>query len=328
MTHDTRYRWRLLRAGPLRLDGGSMFGVVPRVLWSKLATPDELGRITLGHNCLLLERIGNGAGPKRILIETGSGDPQKFDPKTRAIFGLTDYWIKNAIEEAGSTCEQIDHVIVSHLHFDHAGGLTRRAGPDEKPDWLPPGGSKDHGVKLAFPNALITVQRREWEDALANRSVMTRTYLRDHLEPICDRLHLVDAPPPFEPGMTLERDQLPASSLREREIQLLPGIRAFLVPGHTWGQHAIRFTDEENRAIAFTPDVLPTVNHVGAAYNMAYDVEPYLSTITRHWFLEEAVNNNWILVLDHEPDHPLQRVRRDGKGWYKLATANPVANPG
>ena len=306
-----------------------MFGVVPRVLWSKLTAPDEMGRITLGHNCLLLERIGDIAGPKNILIETGSGDPQKFDAKTRNIFGLTDFWIKNALEEAGITCEQIDHVIVSHLHFDHAGGLTRRALPGEKPDWIAPDAPADRGVKLTFPNAPITVQRREWEDATANRSVMTRTYLRDHLEPIRERLRLIEAPRPFEPGAILERDQLPATSLRDREIEVLPGISVFLVPGHTWGQHAIRFTDEQNRAIVFTPDILPTANHVGAAYNMAYDVEPYMSTICRHWFLEEATTNNWLLVLDHEPDQPLRRVRRDGKGWYELSAdrstgASPV----
>jgi len=318
VVNETRYRWRLLRAGPLRLDGGSMFGVVPRVLWSKLTAPDESGRILLGHNCLLLERIGAGAGPRRILIETGSGDPQKFDAKTRGIFGLTDYWVKNAIEEAGLTCEQIDHVIVSHLHFDHAGGLTRRALPDEAPDWLPTNAPKDQGIKLTFPNAPITVQRREWEDALANRSVMTRTYLRENLEPIRERVQLIDAPPPFEANHLPQRDELPTTALKDRELRVLPGISVFLVPGHTWGQHAIRFTDENGHAVVFTPDVLPTANHVGAAYNMAYDVEPYISTVCRHWFLEETVVNDWMLVLDHEPSNPLQRVRRDGKGWYEL----------
>jgi glyoxylase-like metal-dependent hydrolase (beta-lactamase superfamily II) len=319
------YRWRLLRAGPLRLDGGSMFGVVPRVLWSKLTAPDESGRILLGHNCLLLERLNDGAGPKRILIETGSGDPQKFDPKTRAIFGLTDYWIKSAIEEAGLTCEQIDHVIVSHLHFDHAGGLTRRAVANEKPDWLPPKAAMDQGIKLTFPNAPITVQRREWEDALANRSVMTRTYLRENLEPIRERVQLIETPPPFEAGHVPQRDALPTSALHDREVQVLPGIFVFLVPGHTWGQHAIRFIDERGQAVVFTPDILPTAHHVGAAYNMAYDVDPFMSTVCRHWFLEEAARNDWLLVLDHEPDQPLQRVRRDGKGWYELA-AVPIEN--
>ena len=81
-----------------------MFGVVPRVLWSKLAPPDEMGRILLGHNCLLLRRVGAGAGPQNILIETGSGDPQKFDSKTRSIFGLGEYWIEKAIQEAGLSC--------------------------------------------------------------------------------------------------------------------------------------------------------------------------------------------------------------------------------
>lgn len=294
-----------------------MFGVVPRAVWSRLSPPDEAGRILLGHNCLLLERVGRGSGPKTILIETGSGDPKKFDDKTRGIFGLGDYWIKTAVEEAGLPCELIDHVIVSHLHFDHAGGLTRRALQDEKPDWISE--NQTFGIKLTFPNASITVQRREWEDATVNRSVMTRTYLRENLEPIRERLHLVEAPAPFPAGYMPGRDERPRTRVHEREIEVLPGIFVFLVPGHTWGQHAIRFADERGRAVVFTPDVLPTANHVGAAYNMAYDVEPFISTVTRRWFLKEALTNDWLLVLDHEPRQPCQRVRRDGKGWYQLA---------
>ncbi|HEX4793850.1 MAG TPA: MBL fold metallo-hydrolase [Humisphaera sp.] len=312
------YRWKLLRAGPLRLDGGSMFGVVPRALWSKAAEPDEIGRILLGHNCLLLERADGGTGPRRILIETGSGDPQKYGPKTRSIFGLTDQWIETAIAEAGLTCDQIEQVIVSHLHFDHAGGVTRAARNGEQPDWIPPGAKPQAGLKLTFPNAPIFVQRLEWEDALINRSVMTRTYLREHLDPIRDRVRLIDAPPPFEAGYVPKRDELPRSSVAQRQVEILPGIFVLLVPGHTWGQQTIRFTDERGQQIVFTPDLLPTANHVGAAYNMAYDVEPYMSTVCRHWFLEEAAAGDWLLVLDHEPHHPLQRVKRDGKGWYQL----------
>jgi glyoxylase-like metal-dependent hydrolase (beta-lactamase superfamily II) len=305
MNHP-RYRFTLLRAGPLRLDGGSMFGVVPRVLWSKLAPPDDCGRILLGHNCLLLEPVDIGNKPRHILIETGSGDPQKYDEKTRRIFGLEDTWIKTSIEATGLRCEQIERVIVSHLHFDHAGGLTRRAADGETPDWLPPGGGP--GLQLTFPNAQIILQRREWEDALLNRSVMTRTYLREHLDP-----------PACAAGYVPQRDELPTTSVHERKLEVLPGIFVFAVPGHTWGQQAISFTDDLGRQVVFTPDVLPTARHVGAAYNMAYDVEPFISTVSRHWFLEEAVTNNWLLVLDHEPDHPGQRVRRDGKGWYELA---------
>jgi len=92
----------------------------------------------------------------------------------------------------------------------------------------------------------------------------------------------------------------------------------FLVPGHTWGQQAVLFTDDRGRTVVFTPDVMPSVWHVGAAYNLAYDVEPYVSMVTRRWFLQAAVENGWVLHLDHEPGNPLQRAEYDGKGWFKL----------
>jgi len=142
--------------------------------------------------------------------------------------------------------------------------------------------------------------------------------LRDHLEPIQDRVRLAESPPPFPSGYRPRRDELPRSEWASRETEVLPGIHVFLVPGHTWGQQAIRFTDTRGQSVVFCPDVMPTVNHVGSAYNMAYDVEPYVSTVSRHWFLESAAQQDWLLVLDHESGNPLQRVRRDGKGWYEL----------
>ena len=313
-----RYAWRLLRAGPIRLDGGGMFGVVHSAIWSRSFTPDELGRITLAHNCLLLDRQGGGIGPRRVLIETGSGD--KFSPKLRKIYGLEDYSIIDALVDAGCACEQIDHVIVSHLHFDHAGGVTRRAREGETEDWsgAPADRAWNPGVKLTFSNARITVQRREWEDAMANRSVMSRTYLPENLEPIRDRVDLVDSSPPFPAGVIPDRDTAPPEPLESREDQVLPGIHVFLVPGHTWGQQAIRFTDDRGRRVVFTPDVMPTSHHVGVSYSIAYDVEPYTTSVTKSWFLKAAVENDWLLVLDHEPENPCQRVRPDGKGWYQL----------
>jgi glyoxylase-like metal-dependent hydrolase (beta-lactamase superfamily II) len=311
------YDWRLLRAGPLWLDGGSMFGVIPRVIWSRAVATDEAGRIEVAHNCLLLAphaglgASGDDADSFRgrrdlVLIETGSGN--KFDAKSRAIFGLTDYTVIDALAEVAVSCESVGHVIPTHLHFDHAGGLTRRtAGSD--------------AVTPTFASAEVIVQRREWADANANRSVMTRTYLRENLEPIRERVRLIDSPAPFPAGHVPDRDETPAGRLDDRVTRILPGIDVFNVPGHTWGQQAVRFTDAAGRTVVFTPDVLPTAHHVGAAYNMAYDVEPYTSTVTRRWFLEAAVEGGWLLVLVHDPGAAVYRAARDGKGWYHLVPA-------
>jgi glyoxylase-like metal-dependent hydrolase (beta-lactamase superfamily II) len=335
VTAPVRYRWQLLRAGPLRLDGGSMFGVVPRALWSRLTPPDEEGRIRLAHNCLLLQPANKDEGgrmkderaqdrapssfsldPSSLLIETGSGD--KFDAKMRRIFGLSEYSITDALLEADCRPDDLRHVIVSHLHFDHAGGLARRAREGETPDWRPAKEPNAAGVMRTFSNAEVIVQRREWEDAIANNAVMTRTYLRENLEPIREQLRLIDSPRPFPPGYWPAKDEPPPQPLAARATLVLPGIDVFLIPGHTRGQQAIRFADDRGRTVVFTADILPTIHHGGAAYNMAYDVEPYLSTVNRRWLLEEAARGDWLLVLDHEPDTPCVRVRADGKGWFKL----------
>ena len=325
----TTYSWRLLRAGRFKLDGGSMFGLVPRVVWSRTIQPDDRGRIGVQTNCLLLERSGPAApsdqplpSPKLMLIETGSGD--KMDPKSREIFELESRSILDALHEVDCDPQSIDLVTATHLHFDHAGGLTRLARPGEKPDWTGPGSAgKDHGVKLSFPNAPIIAQSREWSDALANRSVMTRTYFRDHLEPIRERLILVDSPRPYAPGAILDRDAAPLAPVSLRETPVAEGVGVFLVPGHTWGQQAIKFTDTKGRIVVFVPDVMPTIHHVGAAYSLGYDVEPYTSMLSRRWFLEAAAEENWLLVLDHEPGNPCQRVTRNDKGWFDLVPDAP-----
>src|SRR3954467_5374954 len=109
-----RYQCKPLRAGPLKLDGGGMFGLIPRVVWSKAIAPDDKHRITVAHNCLLLTRTDESNKTHRVLIETGSGD--KLDAKMRDIFGLTDYTIVEALRDANCRCEDINHVIASHLH--------------------------------------------------------------------------------------------------------------------------------------------------------------------------------------------------------------------
>jgi glyoxylase-like metal-dependent hydrolase (beta-lactamase superfamily II) len=316
-----------------------MFGLVPRVVWSRTVPPDERGRIEVEHNCLLLEpghgpahgsgrgRTGGGAPGARgtVLIEVGTGN--KLDARSRDIFAMGERWIGDALAEVGTRPEEVADVVVSHLHFDHAGALTRRVREGESPEWVGPasafvGSGGEAGVVRTFANATVHVQAREWADAQANRSVMTRTYFPDHLGVYAgaarERVRLVDSARPFPIGATPDRDQGPMGSAVQRSTEVLPGVRVFLVPGHTWGQQAVMFTDTAGRTVVFVPDVMPTVNHVGAAYSLGYDVEPYTSMVTRRWLLEEAAAGDWLLVLDHEPGNPCQRVRADGKGWWRL----------
>jgi len=334
-----RWKFTLLRAASFKLDGGSMFGLIPRTVWSRSVATDDKGRITLQHNCLLLERIGDsGGGPARVLIEVGTGD--KLDPKMREIFSLETNpatgrprTIVDALAEVGISPESIDAIAITHLHFDHAGALTRLPRPGEQPEFAftagtdgGGGSSQSGGCCLTFPRAAVYTQRRECADARANHSVMTRTYYPDHLSPVESKFVLIDSPRPFPIGFTPGRDDLPPMPVELRQTELWPGagISVFLVPGHTWGQQAIKFTEPapeaggKGRTIVFTPDVMPTIHHVGAAYSLAYDVEPYTSMVTRRWFLTEGAAGNWVLCLDHEPGHPLVRVRENGREWFDL----------
>ena len=277
-THQ--WSWRLLRAGAFRLDGGSMFGVVPKPLWSKLAPPDEQNRIPLQTNCLLLDD-----GSTKVLIETGYGD--KWAEKERGFFALEERTIVDALREISIEPAEIDHVVVSHLHFDHAGGLTE-LGLEEK-------------IVPVFVNATVHTQEREWEDALANRSTMTRTYLRNHLDPIADRVRCA-----------------------EGAGEILPGISVEPMPGHTWGQHAIRFHDERG-VVCFPGDVMPTANHVGLAFSMGYDMEPYTNLQSKRGLLKRAASEGWRLALDHEPGDPVVTVHGDPEkaGKYELRSVRP-----
>lgn len=310
-----------------------MFGLIPRTVWSRSVPADDRGRITVQHNCLLLERSGDAppecpSAPKLAMIEVGTGD--KLDAKSKDLFALSDRTVLDALHEVRCDAASIGAVVTTHLHFDHSGALTRLCRAGETPDWTGTasgmaGSRADHGVKRTFPAATVYAQSREWDDALANRSVMTRTYFADHLHPLREQVRLVDSPRPFPTGLVPGRDDAPLGTALQRSTPLpgLPGVHVFLAPGHTWGQQAVWFEDTKGRRVVFTPDVMPTAAHVGATYNLAYDVEPYTSMTTRRWYLNDAADGDWLLVLDHEPGNPVRRVRANQKGWYELVPDAP-----
>ncbi len=243
-----------------------MFGVVPKTIWSTLAEPDERNRIALQTNCLLLDD-----GSQKVLIETGYGE--KWSDKERAIYDLQRRTVIDALREVGCEPDQINFVIVTHLHFDHAGGLTVL---------------NDSGESIpAFPNAKVIAQQVEWDDAQANKSTMTRTYLRTHLDPIADRVQLVNG-----------------------EKEALPGVIVWPMVGHTWGQQAVRF-DDGHGIVCFPGDVMPTANHVGPSFNMGYDMLPYQNMLSKQSLLERAEHERWRIVIDHEPGDPVRRVASD-----------------
>ncbi len=264
-------RLTVLDAGTLWLDGGAMFGVVPKPLWSRERPPDEANRIRLGMNVLLVDD-----GRERILVDTGAGTD--WDPKPKSIYRLEPKGAAEILAPAGLTPDDVDLVVCSHLHFDHAGGNTRRSATGA---WVP-----------AFPNATYVVQRGELEFARWRNERIRASYVADHFEPLVaeGRVRFV-----------------------EGEVSPRPRLSLRLAPGHTpWMQ--VPVIDAGERKVAFLADLVPTASHLPYPWVMGYDVEPLRTLESKRRLLPEAHREGWIVVFEHDRDRPAAVLReRDGR---------------
>jgi len=265
-------RVRFYCGGRLSLDGGAMFGIIPKPLWSRSVRCDERNRIPLTTTCLLVETAG-----RRVLIETGVGG--KYDAKDREIFALSDAWLLDSLAADGVSVDSIDTVILTHLHFDHAGGVS----------CLDANGS----IVPTFPAARFVVQRGEWDDAVAGHFVMTGTYRRENLEPLeqSGRMELIDG-----------------------EAEIAPGVSVLPLPGHTRHQQGVLIRGG-GRTLLQPADLLPTAAHVGLRWNMAYDLLPYENMRTKSRMLEAAQAGDWTIVTAQDPDWQAWRVQRTDRGF-------------
>jgi glyoxylase-like metal-dependent hydrolase (beta-lactamase superfamily II) len=268
-------RLRLLNAGDFRLDGGAMHGVVPKTLWSTLVPCDAENRVSYSTGCLLVE--GNG---RRILIETGNGD--KHSAKERRIYAFDDRTVVTALAGVGLPPEAIDLVVLTHLHFDHAGGATRlEAG----------------ALRPTFPRARYVVQARELEDAAHPHERNRASYQeRDFL--------------PLSAAGVLD--------LVEGEVEVAPGVRVLPTPGHTRGHQSVLVDGGGARAL-FPGDVVPTSVHVRLPFIMAYDLEPAVTLDTKRALLARAVAEGWLLCFGHDPEVDAVRLRHDEQGRPEIA---------
>ncbi len=274
-------RCHTLEGGLQRLDGGAMFGVVPKPLWERAIAPDERNRIPLGMRCLLVEHPDG-----LVLIDTAVGT--KDDAKFRGIYGIENpgrvggSQLEDAILETGHRPEDVRFVINTHLHFDHAGGNTTA---------LPPAAGEPHGaVRPAFPKATYVMQRGELEFARKTNERTRASYLADNFEPVATsgRLRLLNG------------DQ-----------EILPGIQARLTPGHVPWHQAVLVTSGGETA-AFVADLVPTSAHLRLPWIMSYDLEPLRSLETKRAILREAAQEGWRLVFEHDPAIAWGRLVRRG----------------
>jgi glyoxylase-like metal-dependent hydrolase (beta-lactamase superfamily II) len=252
---------RHIHSGNFYLDGGAMFGVVPKPLWERKSPPDSRNRIRLAANSLLV-RTSN----KNILIETGNGT--KWTPKLRDIYAIDegDPLTQN-LATAGVSPTQVDLVINTHLHFDHAGGNTRLL--------------DDHAVP-SFPNAQYIVQAEEFAHA-ANPTERDRaSYFEDNFLPM---------------------RQSEQWKLISGDSEILPGISVVRIPGHNRSIQAVQLTGG-GKTVFFVADLFPTRHHLPLAWIMAYDLYPLQTLETKRKWMRTIVEDGWIVVFGHDPDVP------------------------
>jgi glyoxylase-like metal-dependent hydrolase (beta-lactamase superfamily II) len=278
-----RLRCHALEGGRQRLDGGAMFGVVPRSLWKTRIEPDDRNRIPLAMRCLLVEHPQG-----LVLIDTGLGN--KEDPKFLDIYGVENgglegaTQLEDALASVGHLPADVRWVVNTHLHFDHAGGNTT-IDPDLVHD------PRRH-VRPAFPNATYVVQRGELEFARRANERTRASYLPPNFEPIAaaDRWRLVDG-----------------------EAEILPGISVRPTPGHVPFHQAVLVRDGGETA-AFMADLIPTAAHLPLPWIMGYDLEPLRTLESKRAFLADAVAGGWRLVFEHDPAIAWAFPAADGKG--------------
>ncbi|HEY3197972.1 MAG TPA: MBL fold metallo-hydrolase [Nitrospirales bacterium] len=261
--------------GRFRLDGGAMFGVVPKVIWQRCCQPDDQNRIQLGLNCLLIR-----SGRKNVLIDTGLGD--KEDAKFQEMFAVERIPpLRDSLKAQGLSPEDIYMVINTHLHFDHAGGNTVR---------------EEGSVVPTFPKAKYIVQRGEYEDAARANERTRASYRRENFTPVAhvDQWEFVDG-----------------------ETEVLPGVTVMVTEGHTRCHQSIKI-ESEGQVAFYLGDLIPTVSHLPLPYIMGYDLYPLQTLETKRWVLDRALNENWLLVFEHDPRVVMGRVRKDIEGKYYL----------
>jgi glyoxylase-like metal-dependent hydrolase (beta-lactamase superfamily II) len=267
-----------IQAGGQKLDGGAMFGVVPKPLWEKRIRADERNRIQLGMRCLLVEHPSG-----LILIDTGAGN--KEDDKFKDIYGLENEGVGGAtmledgLAQIGVTPDDVVMVINTHLHFDHAGGNTRSG--------------RDGSVEISFPNATYIVKRGEYEYATNTNERTAASYFERNFAPV-------------EAAGKIE--------FVSREKEIVKWIRVIPTPGHTPYHQSILIESVGERAL-YLGDLAPTAAHLPLAWIMGYDVEPLVTLETKRRILKQAMEEDWLLIFEHDATTAWGRVEHDGKAY-------------
>lgn len=268
-----------VNSGRFKLDGGAMFGVVPKTLWNKTNPADANNLIDMSMRCLLIENRN-----RLILIDTGIGDKQ-----SEKFFG--HYYLQrgenleNSLKKYGFHPDDITDVFLTHLHFDHCGGSIR---------W----NATRTGYEPAFKNALFWSNPAHWQWATQPNAREKASFLKENILPLQESGQLKFIPPPGE-----------GAYLPETEL----GFGILFVDGHTEKQMLPHLT-YRGKTLVFTADLIPTTGHIPLPYVMGYDTRPLLTLEEKALFLEKVVENQYFLFLEHDPVHEICTLQHTEKG--------------
>jgi glyoxylase-like metal-dependent hydrolase (beta-lactamase superfamily II) len=268
----------LIDTGTFKLDGGAMFGVVPKVLWQKLIPPDDTNRIEMGMRCLLIE-----TEDRLILVDTGIGNKQKgnfikhFSP-------LNTHLLLDNLHKKGFSNEDITDVILTHLHFDHAGGAICL--------------NDENRSVPAFPKATYWVSDIQWNAAVNPTIKEAPSFLIENFLPLKEWKKIKFIP------------------CTKEDYIFIPGLTLRFIHGHSAGM-MLPIIKTSNQSFVFCTDLIPTIHHLSLSYIIAYDIQP-LETITeRKILIEEALINNYVLIFEHDIDNECVNLFRQEDGRIK-----------
>ena len=269
------YRLYPILTSQFRLDGGAMFGIIPKTLWEKKMPSDELNRIQMVTRSLLL--VSND---KRILIDTGNGD--KWQEKFNKIYEIDTKSVSldSSLAEVGFTAKDITDVICTHLHFDHIGGNTK---------------IENGKIVPSFTNAKYWMSKSNWEAANSPSEKDLGSFMQDDW------------------AVLVENDMI---NFVKENMQFLPNIDFIISNGHTPGMILPVISDNSN-VLVYGADLIPTSAHIPLPWVMAYDVQPTVTIKEKKQLYIDAVDKNWMLFFEHDPDTVACTIQHDGKHYKK-----------
>jgi glyoxylase-like metal-dependent hydrolase (beta-lactamase superfamily II) len=277
----------VVHAGFLKLDGGAMFGIVPKRMWEKLNPPDDKNLTTWAMRCLLIE-----TADRKILIDTGLGD--KFDDKFRSHFephGSEN--LVSSLENFSFSTDDITDVFLTHLHFDHCGGALKRSETGE--------------LEPTFPNARYWSNKRHYEWASKPNAREAASFLRENFTLLAERnlLNFIE---------------------EINGVEVFPNCFAYFTNGHTEAMMMLEVCMPNGQKVLFCADSMPSSYHIPMPYVMAYDLKPLETLKEKAQFLEKALVENTILFFEHDPKFECGKLRKDEKGRIVLDRAGALAD--